>query len=175
MDAKLLDTLERQHREVEALFKKLEDAEEADEQRRLVGELATALAEHMQIEETEVYPELSRLDEEMGTEAEIEHGLARDGLTKLEGLIGAPGFGAAVAMLQAGIEHHVEEEENEAFPKLRDAMGAPAKKGAAAKAGDLEDATREELYQMAQKQDIEGRSNMTKAELVDALSHSSGR
>jgi len=171
MDVKLLDTLERQHREVEALFSKLEQAEEENEQRPLVQKLSASLAEHMQIEETEVYPELSRLDEEMGEEAEIEHGLARDGLAKLEAMIGQPGFGAAVAMLQAGIEHHVEEEENEAFPKLRKAMGAPAK--GSDSGGD--EPTKEELYQQAQEQDIEGRSNMTKQELADALAKAGGK
>jgi hemerythrin superfamily protein len=168
MDVTLLDTLERQHREVEALFEKLEKASEEGEQRTLVQQLEQALTEHMRIEETDVYPELSRLDEEMGEEAEIEHNLARDGLATLQGMIGQPGFGAAVAMLQAGIEHHVEEEENEAFPKLRKAMGAPAKSAG----GD--EPTRDELYREAQEQGIEGRSNMTKQELADALSHGSG-
>jgi hypothetical protein len=83
-------------------------------------------------------------------------------------MIGQPGFGAAVAMLQAGIDHHVEEEENEAFPKLRKAMGAPAR----STSGD--EPTRDELYQQAQEQGIEGRSQMTKQELAEALSHASG-
>jgi hemerythrin superfamily protein len=169
MDVKLLDTLERQHREVEALFTKLEKATAEDEQRMLVQKLDASLAEHMEIEETQVYPELRRLDTEMEQEAEVEHGLAREGLSRLEGMIGRPGFGAAVAMLQAGITHHVEEEEKEAFPTLRKAMGAPAK---GSSGGD--EPTRDELYQLAQEQGIEGRSHMTKAELADAVSHGSG-
>jgi hemerythrin-like domain-containing protein len=168
MDIKLLDTLERQHREVEALFKKLENATEEDEQTTLVQELDASLTEHMQIEENQVYPELANLDAEMSQEAEVEHGLAREGLSTLKGLIGQPGFGAAVAMLQAGIAHHVEEEEKEAFPTLRKAMGAPAQ------AASGEEPTRDELYQKAQEQGIEGRSHMTKAELADAVSHGSG-
>lgn len=140
LTAGLLTQLEREHRKVEGLFKKLEKAEEPDQQRPLVDELATALGEHMEKEEAVVYPALSQVDGEMGEEAEVEHGLARDGLSKLQEMIGMPGFGAAVAMLQAGIEHHVEEEEGEAFPKLRKARGfasaakSPAKKGAAKKA-----------------------------------------
>ena len=165
MDVKLLDTLERQHREVEALFTKLEKATADGEQRTLVQKLHQSLAEHMRIEETEVYPELARLDAEMGEEAEVEHGLAREGLSTLEGMVGQPGFGAAVAMLQAGIGHHVEEEEKEAFPMLRKAMGAPPKSSSG------EEPTREELYHLAQEQGIEGRSHMTKAQLANALSH----
>ena len=160
MDTELLDTLEQQHRDVETLFAKLEKAEDAREQQPLVDELAGLLAEHMQIEEMQVYPELTRLDEEMGEEATIEHDLARTGLRQLEQMVGKPGFGAAVAMLQAGIEHHVEEEEQEAFPKLRKALSGPF---------DLRDATRDELYEEAKKQGVEGRSTMSKDELAAAV------
>jgi len=37
------------------------------------------------------------------------------------------------------------------------------------KASDYEDRTREELYERAQELDIEGRSDMTREELIDAL------
>lgn len=160
MDITLLDTLEQQHRDVERIFAKLEKAEEAEQQEPLVAELESSLSEHMQIEETQVYPELAALDAEMGEEAEIEHELARTGLSQLKGLIGQPGFGAAVAMLQAGIDHHVQEEEQEAFPKLRKANGGSS---------TGEEHTRDELYEMAKQQDVEGRSTMTKDELAKAV------
>jgi hypothetical protein len=41
--------------------------------------------------------------------------------------------------------------------------------GAAPSAADLEEQTRDELYARARDLDIEGRSQMTKAELVEAL------
>ena len=34
-------------------------------------------------------------------------------------LVDEPGFGAEVAMLTAGIKHHVKEEETEVFPELK--------------------------------------------------------
>jgi hemerythrin-like domain-containing protein len=40
-------------------------------------------------------------------------------LASVEKLVDEPGFGAAVAMLTAGIKHHVKEEETEVFPKLK--------------------------------------------------------
>jgi hemerythrin-like domain-containing protein len=74
----------------------------------------------MRVEERYVYPIVPELiDEESETEAEIEHGLARDGLRQLRSLVDKPGFGAAVAMVTAGIKHHVKEEEHEMFPKLK--------------------------------------------------------
>ena len=122
MDIALLDDLEQQHRMAEDLLSKLENAEGESEQRPLVEQLLTALTEHMQTEESQVYPALRELDGDLADEAEIEHGLVRKALDQLESMVGKPGFGAAVVMLQAGIEHHVEEEENEAFPKLRESM-----------------------------------------------------
>ena len=56
---------------------------------------------------------------EEAKEANVEHGLAREGLTDLGRLVDEPGFGAAVAMLTAGIRHHVKEEEQEVFPALK--------------------------------------------------------
>lgn len=158
MDAALLDELEAQHREAEALFAKLEKAQDESTQRPLVDELVAALIKHMQIEEAEVYPEVRKIDGEMVEEAENEHELGRQGMTKLQEMIGQPGFGAAVAMLQAGISHHVHEEEGEVFPKLRRALGYRA-------AG----ATKQELYKQAQAAGIEGRSSMSKDELADAV------
>ncbi|MCU1358766.1 MAG: Histone H1-like nucleoprotein, partial [Ilumatobacteraceae bacterium] len=86
-------------------------------------ELLAAMAQHMETEEAQVYPALRQIDAEMGEEAQIEHGLARQGLATMAKMVGKPGFGAAVEMVQAGIKHHVEDEEQEAFPKLRKAFG----------------------------------------------------
>lgn len=119
----LLTKLESEHRKAERLLKKLSKAEDAATQRPLVNELLAAMAQHMETEETQVYPVLRQVDGEMSKEAQIEHDLARQGLATLAKMIGKPGFGAAVAMVEAGIEHHVEEEEGEVFPKLRKAVG----------------------------------------------------
>ena len=79
-----------------------------------------ALRTHMELEETLVYPLIQReVDKDMAEEAEVEHQLARDGLDQLEELSpDEPGFDGALAMVVAGIEHHVLEEETEAFPGL---------------------------------------------------------
>jgi hemerythrin-like domain-containing protein len=74
----------------------------------------------MAIEERLVYPVVVEiLGQKPATEADIEHGLARDGLAKMVDLVEKPGFGASVDMVRAGIKHHVKEEETEIFPKLK--------------------------------------------------------
>ena len=112
----------------------------------------------------------------MVEEAKTEHEGARKVLAEVERLSpNEPGFDGAFEMLEAGISHHVEEEETEVFPKLRKSASAAQlnevgqqveeAKGNAA----LEDMSRDELYQRAQDADIPGRSSMTKDELIAAL------
>jgi iron-sulfur cluster repair protein YtfE (RIC family) len=113
--------LKADHREAAALLKTLgESTKPSATRRRTAAKLDAALQLHMQIEESLVYPVIAqRVGRDEEEEAEIEHGLARDGLSKLSELVDEPGFGAAVAMLTAGIKHHVKEEETELFPELK--------------------------------------------------------
>jgi hypothetical protein len=115
--------LKADHREVKKMLTSLAESEEGPERQKMAAEVEAALALHMQIEEQLVYPGVAeyvgREDEE---EAEIEHGLARDGLAKMMDMVDMPGFGAVAQMLLGGIEHHVEEEESEILPALKDAM-----------------------------------------------------
>src|SRR5262245_42828187 len=106
--------LETDHRGVERLLGRLGDSDPGPERDRLVTRLADSLAVHMRFEEEALYPVLAGADSELAEEAEIEHGLAREGLARLRQLTAAPGFGAALDMIEAGIAHHVEEEEHEA-------------------------------------------------------------
>lgn len=113
--------LKRDHRDAAAMLQQLAATQRPSATRRkTTAKLVAALTEHMQIEEKLVYP---LVDEYVGhadeQEAEIEHSLARQGLAAVEDLVDEPGFGAAVAMLTAGIRHHVKEEETEVFPKLK--------------------------------------------------------
>lgn len=115
--------LKADHREVEQLLTKLADTDEGSERDDLVNELSTKLTAHMEIEESILYPSLQRsVGAEDEEEAEVEHGLAREGLEKLTSMADAPGFGAAVEMLKGGIGHHVEEEESQLLPELKDAI-----------------------------------------------------
>jgi hypothetical protein len=115
--------LKADHREVEKLLDKLAESDEGSEREAMVDELVVKLSAHMAAEETIVYPPVrAEVGEEDEEEAEIEHGLARDGLEKLQSLVDKPGFGAAVEMLKGGISHHVHEEEHELLPELKDSL-----------------------------------------------------
>lgn len=112
--------LKRDHKEAAAMLKELADSKPGAKRRRTAQKLADALALHMEIEEQLVYPVVAqRVGGEEAQEAGIEHTLARDGVQKMLQLVDEPGFGAVVAMLTAGIKHHVKEEETEVFPELK--------------------------------------------------------
>jgi hypothetical protein len=121
--------------------------------------------------------------EEPVQEGETEHELGRKALADVERLApDEPGFGAALDALKAGISHHVEEEENEVFPKLRSKgkqvleeiatpfmtkrmeVGLPMDADALAAAS-----TKTELLAEAKSAGVDGASSMTKGELADAL------
>ena len=112
--------LEADHRQVEELFRQIDEAEGGD---RLpyIQELQTALKAHMELEEQVLYPAMGTVTgPEPVEEANKEHELARKSLADMLDLApDDPGFGAAMEATKAGIEHHVEEEENEVFPQLR--------------------------------------------------------
>ena len=113
--------LKADHREVEKLLDKLAESDEGAEREQMVDELVTKLTAHMEAEESIVYPPVKReVGEEDEEEAQIEHGLAREGLSKVQQMVEMPGFGAAVEMLKGGISHHVEEEETQLLPELKE-------------------------------------------------------
>jgi hemerythrin-like domain-containing protein len=110
--------LKKDHREVEVMLKALLTSKPGVRRQATVKKLDAALSLHMSIEEAHIYPLVAkRVDED--EEAGIEQGLGRAALANLKELVAEPGFGAALAMLTAGIKHHVKEEEQEVFPELK--------------------------------------------------------
>jgi hemerythrin-like domain-containing protein len=121
MPMKATDLLERQHRKVEAIFKKLESGRSAPAP--LLRELADSLAAHMAIEQEIFYPAIRSLKEDLVAESFEEHAVAELALKRL--LSTAPSgdsFMAKVTTLKELIEHHVEEEEKELFPVVEKKM-----------------------------------------------------
>jgi hemerythrin superfamily protein len=175
--------LEADHRTVEDLFARIQRAE-GQERTPLIEELSTALQAHMQLEEEVVYPSMQPVTGDEAVQEGInEHELARKTLAEMLALAPAePGFEGALEAVKAGIEHHVEEEEGEVFPKVRskgqkilDEMATPfmklrAELGLPMEADALAAATtKDELVAEADAAGIEGASSMKKAELAEAL------
>src|ERR1700737_3352238 len=171
--------LERDHSKVEQLFEQIK-RQQGSIRANLVDLLAADLRLHMRVEESIVYPfivkQLDGEGKEMVEEAKTEHEGARKVLAEVERLSpNEPGFDGALEMLEAGISHHVEEEETEVFPKLRKSASAQQLNGVgevvegAKGNAAFEEMTRDQLYERAQHADVPGRSSMSKDELIAAL------
>ena len=118
---KATSLLESQHRKVEALFKKLEGGR--SDPAPLLEELANSLAAHMAIEQEIFYPRIKEVESDLVNESYEEHAVSELALKRL--LATDPdeeAFQARVTTLKELIEHHVEEEEQELFPKVEKAM-----------------------------------------------------
>jgi hemerythrin superfamily protein len=118
--------LKQQHREVEALFKQLEKAKSARPRQKAFEQIADKLAVHATIEERHFYPSVKRRQtEEMLLEAVEEHlGVKRVIADMLELDAGDETFEAKAKVLKDLVEHHVEEEEKQLFPKIQKLLDA---------------------------------------------------
>ena len=115
-----IDLLKKQHVEARKLFKEIEKAG-PEEKEQLFDDLADALAVHAAIEEQHFYPATKDArTEELLQEAVEEHLSAKRIIADLlEMEPDDPQFDAKIKVLQEQIEHHVEEEETELFPKVQ--------------------------------------------------------
>lgn len=113
------------HRKVEALFKKFEEAKDDDERKSdIVIDICDALSVHAEIEEEIFYPAareaLKEDGQDMLDEAEVEHASLKSLVEQLEDA--EPDeelYDAKVKVLSEYVAHHVKEEEGEMFPKIK--------------------------------------------------------
>lgn len=145
---KATELLEQQHREVEAIFEKLESSRAGGA--ALVTDLANKLAGHMAIEQKVFYPAVRSADETMVLESFEEHAIAELALKRLLAVDAKdPTFSAKVTALKELIQHHVEEEEEELFPKVEKALEAEELERLGAQMQDMFEEVVDEGYQSA--------------------------
>jgi hemerythrin superfamily protein len=121
VEANAIDMLEGQHREVEDLFAKLEKADRGERKQKLFTLIADKLAVHASIEEEAFYPAVkAKRTEDILLESLEEHLGIKRVLSDLIDLDASDEtFDAKAKVLQEQVEHHVEEEEDDLFPKVR--------------------------------------------------------
>ncbi len=125
-DATLL--LTRDHSEVRRLFKqyeKLADAQaQASDRQALAEEICMKLTIHATAEEEIFYPaaRAAAVESDLLDEAEVEHASAKDLIAQVRAMTPDEDlYDAKVKVLGEYINHHVQEEEGEMFPKCRKA------------------------------------------------------
>ncbi len=116
----------QQHEEVDALFKKFEDTDDETKQAEIFELIGANLAAHDAIEREIFYPACKAAlgeDEEILGESLAEHGLVEFCIYKAD-IATEDDLPSFVKVLKEVVEHHVEEEQEELFPKVEKAMSA---------------------------------------------------
>jgi iron-sulfur cluster repair protein YtfE (RIC family) len=121
------ELLTEDHQRVSAIFEKLEPTTERALKTReeLFARLKTELQIHTEIEEQIFYPALKQEEEtrEITLEGIEEHNVVKTLLEEMEAMpVDSEEWSAKLSVLKENVEHHVEEEEGEMFPKARKAL-----------------------------------------------------
>lgn len=124
-----LDLLMQDHKEVKDLFKDYEklaqdeDSPEAEKQ-ALAAQICAMLTVHATVEEEIFYPAAREAIEEQDLldEAEVEHASAKDLIAQIQSMDPSDElYDAKVTVLGEYVNHHVQEEEKQMFPKCKKA------------------------------------------------------
>ncbi len=123
-----IQLLTADHAEVKKLFKSYEklvkDEADTEEKRELAEQICMMLTVHAAIEEEIFYPSAREVLEEQDLidEAAVEHASAKDLIAQIQD--SEPDdelYDAKVKVLGEYIDHHVKEEQDEIFPKVKKA------------------------------------------------------
>ncbi|HSE99125.1 MAG TPA: hemerythrin domain-containing protein [Blastocatellia bacterium] len=120
----VLEFLKQDHQEAMSMMNQIESANTGGKQAKtdLFNQLKSALTLHTRMEEQIFYPELENHQEtrDLIREAYSEHQEVDELLAEISALSPISGdFSDKLAELRDSVEHHVDEEENQLFPKVR--------------------------------------------------------
>jgi hemerythrin superfamily protein len=113
------------HENVKLLFKQFDELAEKDDiqgKQQIAEQICDELTIHAQIEEEIFYPAARAAikDDDLLNEAAVEHATAKDLISQIQGMSAEDElYDAKVKVLSEYIDHHVEEEETEMFPKCK--------------------------------------------------------
>jgi len=115
------------HAKVKKMFKEFEKLSKKDDEegkQELATQICQELMVHAQLEEEIFYPAAREAieDEDLMNEAVVEHNSAKELIAQIQSMGASdPMFDATVKVLGEYVNHHIEEEQNEIFPKVEKA------------------------------------------------------
>jgi hemerythrin superfamily protein len=114
--------LRADHKLVSELFDQYEKSRSADRKATIVAQICKELTVHAQIEEEIFYPGVKAAlqDHHLVPEATVEHASVKDLIAQISGKTpDGEMFDAKVKVLSEFVKHHVREEQNEMFPRVK--------------------------------------------------------
>jgi hemerythrin-like domain-containing protein len=117
--------LTEDHNKVKKLFKeyeKLAKKDESEGKEELAQQICEELKIHAQLEEEIFYPAAREAikDDRLINEATVEHGAVKDLISELQSMKPSdPMYDAVVTVLGEYVNHHIEEEQDQIFPKVQ--------------------------------------------------------
>ncbi|MBA4143251.1 MAG: hemerythrin domain-containing protein [Nitrosospira sp.] len=119
--------LTEDHAKVKKMFKEYEKLckkNEEEGKQELATQICRELTIHAQLEEELFYPAVREAinNDLLMNEAEVEHTSAKDMIAQIQAMnVSDPMYDAKVIVLGEYVNHHIEEEENQMFPKVQKA------------------------------------------------------
>lgn len=123
MSEDMISVLVHDHDEVKDLFRQIEQAVDADTRRTLADQVTAELVRHSVAEEMYLYPSARDVlpnGDQMADQEIEEHAEAEQLLKQWEGMDGDdPQFMAIFRQMSSAVLEHIQEEEGQLFPELR--------------------------------------------------------
>jgi hemerythrin HHE cation binding domain-containing protein len=117
-----ISLLTSDHDKVKKQFKQYDKLTDENEKQALAREICMELTVHTKLEEEIFYPAVRPeiKDDDLMNEAVVEHATAKDLIAQIESMAPSdPMYDAKVTVLGEYIDHHVKEEQDEMFPKVK--------------------------------------------------------
>lgn len=117
-----ISLLRADHKIVSELFGQFESTRSATKKKAIVAKICQELTIHAQLEEEIFYPTVKQAlkDKELVPEATVEHDSLKALIAQVEGAEpDGEMYDAKVKVMSEYVKHHVKEEQNEMFPKVK--------------------------------------------------------
>lgn len=121
----IFELIKADHRKAEEIFSEIEASKSSKTLDKYFNQLYQELNLHAQVEELTFYPSMRNHEEteKFLEEAEEEHTEVKVMLEQMKSMdSSSEEFKEKLSKLKKAVQHHVQEEENEVFPKVRQCM-----------------------------------------------------